>query len=58
MFDPKFKVNASYRMASPNSMLLRGQIQGVPFTATLRRFDLGGFDLDKWHLQLVSQYPH
>jgi hypothetical protein len=58
MFDPKFKAIASYRMASPDSMLLRGDVGGEPFTATLRRFDPDGFELDKWHFHLVSQYPH
>ncbi|MDQ2864790.1 MAG: hypothetical protein M3R51_01050 [Candidatus Eremiobacteraeota bacterium] len=57
-FNPSWKAAASYKEISAGVLKLRGEVNGVPFTAKIRRMDLAGFELTKWRLHLISEYPH
>jgi hypothetical protein len=57
-FGQPWSARFSYVQQSPDTLVLHGRVDGVPFRAKLHREDISSLELVQGHVNLISEYPH
>jgi hypothetical protein len=57
-FGDPWTARFTYKQISPDTLLIQGRDDGIPFRATLHREDTSQMELVQGRINLISEYPH